>query len=183
MNMNKKKLIGLLLIVLSLIIVWTNPFEKTVPDKIVKEVGTFEECVNEGNPINESYPPTCRTQSGKILTQNIGNELALKDMINISNPRPTETVTSPLEIQGEARGSWFFEAQFTATLLDEDGKSLGQGIMTATDEWMTEEFVPYTGEIVFEKPKGKRGRLILEKNNPSGIAEKDNSLIVPVMFK
>jgi hypothetical protein len=173
-----------LLVLLAAVFVaaWLRPPQTVVPDSQVKEAGTFDECVAEGNPIAESYPPTCRTKSGKVLTQNIGNEQTLSYLITIQTPRPHETVTSPIKIHGEARGSWFFEAQFTATLLDEDGGILGRGIMTAEGEWMTEEFVPYSGEIVFEKPDGEKGRLILEKSNPSGIPEKDSQLIVPVRF-
>ena len=176
-----------MILVLAGAILWTfvspPPPIKTINDEEVKEAGTFDECVKEGNPVAQSYPPSCRTKSGKLITQNVGNELTLRDKIKIVSPRPLEKVVSPLSINGEARGTWFFEAQFSASLLDENGRILGTGVMTADSEWMTEEFVPYTGELVFNAPTGTKGKLILEKNNPSGIPQKDSQLIVPVVFE
>lgn len=179
-----KNLVGVMLIVLvgAIAAVWLYPPVPIIDDKEVKEAGTFDECVKEGNPVQESYPPVCRSKSGKTITQNIGNELVLRDKIRIDTPRPVEKVKSPLKITGEARGTWFFEGQFSANLIDKDGQILGSGIMSADGEWMTEEFAPYSGEIEFTTPKGADGKLVLEKSNPSGIPEKDSQLIVPVKF-
>ncbi len=160
-----------------------SPTGPTVPDKEVKEAGTFDECVKEGNPVRESYPPVCVTKSGQVLTQNIGNEPELKDKIKISNPRPAEVVKSPLVVNGEARGTWFFEGQFTATLFDSDGNPIGSGLMTTDGEWMTEDFIPYSGQIMFPDPTTDTGKLILEKDNPSSLVENAEQLIVPVRFK
>jgi hypothetical protein len=155
----------------------------TVKDNEVKEAGTFEECVEEGNPVEESYPPVCRTADGKLITQNIGNELILKDKIRLASPRPMQKITSPLTIKGEARGGWFFEGQFGAKVLNDAGVVIGQGVMTATTGWMTEEFVPFEGEIDFKMPEEMRGRLLLEKSNPSDLPENSEVLIVPISFR
>ncbi len=168
------------------VIIWLNPqnpADPTVDNTEVKEAGTFDECVKEGNPVRESYPPVCVTKSGKTLTQNIGNELELQDKIKITTPRPVQIVKSPLEIKGNARGTWFFEGQFTATLFDDKGNPIGTGLMTTTGEWMTEEFVPFEGEITFEDSETDKGKLILEKNNPSDLPESAEQLIIPVRFK
>ncbi|HUQ85869.1 MAG TPA: Gmad2 immunoglobulin-like domain-containing protein [Candidatus Limnocylindrales bacterium] len=182
-----KKLILLsAVIILALIIAWRlqpNPDGSTVDDKEVKAAGTFDECVKEGNPVLESYPPSCRTKEGKLITQNIGNENTLNDKIKIISPRPVEKIVSPLKITGEARGNWFFEAQFTAKLLGEKGEIIGEGIMTTDKEWMTEKFVPFSGEIEFVASSSAKGKLILEKANPSGLTENDETLIVPVLLR
>lgn len=157
--------------------------EPLVTNKEVKEAGTFDECVKEGNPIEESYPPVCRTKSGKILTQNIGNEMLLKDQIKITSPRPNEIVKSPLKITGLAKGGWFFEGQFSSKLLNQKGEVVGEGVLKAEGEWMTEEFVDFSGEIIFDKIDDSTGKLILEKANPSGIVKSDSQLIVPIKFK
>ena len=34
------------------------------------------------------------------------------DRIRVNNPRPNQTISSPLTVTGEARGSWYFEASF-----------------------------------------------------------------------
>jgi hypothetical protein len=145
-------------------------------------VSSFEECQAAGYPVLESYPAQCKTPDGKTFTQDIGNELEKTDLITIASPKPGTTVSSPLQISGQARGYWFFEASFPIKLLDEQGTELANGIATAQGEWMTEEFVPYTAELIFTKPASKKGTLILMKDNPSGLPENDDSLRVPVTF-
>ena len=145
-------------------------------------ITSYEECVKADNPILMSYPPQCKTKDGKNFTQDIGNELELADQILITSPRPNQLIKSPLVISGKARGTWFFEAVFSARLVDDSNASLGTAILTADGEWMTENFVPFNGPLTFTTT-AKRGKLILEKANPSGLPENDQSLIVPVKFR
>lgn len=145
-------------------------------------ITTFEDCVKSENIILDSYPPQCKTRDGKSFTQEIGNELELIDQIMISSPRPTQLVKSPLTISGKARGTWFFEAVFSARLLDEFNNELGTAIITADGEWMTEDFVAFNGKIMFSTT-ARKGKLVLEKANPSGLPENSQTLIVPVKFR
>lgn len=46
---------------------------------------------------------------------------------------------------------------------------------------MTEEFVPFTATLRFTSPGG-HGTLILRKDNPSGLPEHDDALVIPVRF-
>jgi len=105
------------------------------------------------------------------------------DLIKVTSPHTGEAITTPLKIEGEARGYWFFEASFPVILTDWDGKIVAEGFVTAEEEWMTEEFVPFTGELEFIKPDfDSRGTLILKKHNASDIAELDDALEIPVTF-
>ncbi len=142
---------------------------------------TFDECVLNGNPIQESYPPRCTTKTGQTFTQGIGNELEKNDLITIQNPRPNQIVKSPLEIRGAARGTWFFEASFPIKLLDKQGNIIAEIHAEATEDWMTDEFVPYKANLEF-KTIATHGVLILEKNNPSGLPENEDKLEVPIKF-
>jgi hypothetical protein len=146
-------------------------------------VTTFEQCVEAGNPVMESYPRQCRTPEGQSFTENIGNALEKSDLIQLENPLPNQVISSPLEISGQARGQWFFEATFPVVLTDWDGLIIAEGFATAEGEWMTEEFVPFTATLRFEKPAyGENGALILQKDNPSGLPENDDALEIPVRF-
>lgn len=118
--------------------------------------------------------------SGK--TNNIGNELEKADLIRIESPRPGQEISSPLQILGEARGFWFFEASFPIELQDKNGNVLAIAIATANGEWMTKDFVPFTATLEFTTPISASGRLILKKDNPSGLREHDDTLIVPIKF-
>lgn len=163
----------------------------------VKAINSFEECAGAGFPVMESYPAQCRTSDGKTFTQNINGDQNqnenqnqdgqqdddLSDLIVVDTPQPNQKITSPLRISGKARGPWFFEANFSAELFDANNKSLGIAIITAEGEWMTEDFVPFSGELSFETPSTEKGKLVIKNANPSGLPENEKELVMPVLFK
>lgn len=182
-----KKIIVSLIILIILIaaaLVWYFIFSnKATKETPVAEIGSFEECISAGYPVMESYPRQCRTDDGKNFTEDIGNELEKMDLIRIDNPRPNQMIQNPLAIRGEARGFWFFEADFPVKLYDDNGFLLGLTIGRALNSWMTEDFVPFSAMMNFAAPSTRKGRLILEKDNPSDLLENVDELIVPVYFK
>ncbi|MEX0877289.1 MAG: Gmad2 immunoglobulin-like domain-containing protein [Candidatus Spechtbacterales bacterium] len=145
-------------------------------------VSNFEECVEQGNAIMESYPRQCRAQDGRTFTEDIGNELEKTDLIRIDNPRPNQIISSPIMVSGQARGYWFFEASFPVRLYDANNVEIALGIAQAQSEWMTEDFVPFKTTLEFEKPTTPTGTLVLERDNPSGLPENDDALMIPVKF-
>lgn len=102
--------------------------------------------------------------------------------VNVFSPKSDEIIKSPLKISGEARGTWFFEGSFPVILKDENGNVIKQGFVTAQKDWMTQDFVPFIGEIEFETPEVARGELVLKKDNPSDLPEYDKSMSIPVSF-
>ncbi len=146
-------------------------------------INNFEECVSAGYPVLESYPRQCKTPEGKTFTEDIGNELEKSDLIKVNTPRPNQAIQSPIVIEGEARGLWFFEASFPVKLLDENGNLIATTIAQAQSDWMTEDFVSFEAELHFELPVTEKGTLILEKDNPSGLPENADELRIPVKFK
>ena len=105
------------------------------------------------------------------------------DMVRVVSPQKDQVVRSPLIVTGEARGVWYFEASFPLILTDTDGNVLAEGFATADDDWMTEEYVSFQGELIFEIPDLiEEGILILKKDNPSGLPENDDSFEVFVDF-
>lgn len=145
------------------------------------EITSFSECVEAGNPVMESYPRQCRAD-GETFVEDIENEIEKRDLIRLDSPRPNDVVSSPLKVSGEARGTWFFEATFSMRIVDEEGNLLGEHYVQAQDEWMTEEFVPFEGTLSFDSPQTKTGVLFLDKANPSGLPEHEDTLRVPVRF-
>lgn len=107
------------------------------------------------------------------------------DLIVVDAPRIGDRISSPLTVSGHARGTWYFEASFPVRLLDENGDNipLNPPYITASAEWMTTEFVPFSAIVTFNPPPaGRRGTLILRKDNPSGMLEHDRALEIPVSF-
>ena len=154
----------------------------TLQQRFVASIASFSECIAAGFPVLESYPEQCITSQGNRFPQDIGNELEKQDLIILEQPRPQQLVESPLRVQGQARGFWYFEASFPVELLDANGSRLALGIAQAQGEWMTEDFVPFNFTFEFSEPTTPTGELLLRKDNPSGLAEFDDVLRVPVRF-
>lgn len=145
----------------------------------------FKECALKGYPIQEIFPRRCATPEGEAFTEEATDktgDINKSNLIKISAPMPDEIVKSPLIISGVARGYWFFEASFPVNLVDDSGNEIASGIAQAEGNWMTAEFVPFKAELNFEKPSAKSGKLILKKDNPSGLSQNDDELIIPVYF-
>jgi hypothetical protein len=108
--------------------------------------------------------------------------VVMNDKVEVFSLRPGDIIQSPLTIKGRARGYWFFEASFPVRVQDASGTDLGSDIATAQDEWMTEEFVPFTATVEFSEPAGGFGFVVLQKDNPSGLPEHADEVRVPVRF-
>ncbi|PJE50490.1 MAG: hypothetical protein COV29_03725 [Candidatus Yanofskybacteria bacterium CG10_big_fil_rev_8_21_14_0_10_36_16] len=145
-------------------------------------IRNFEECAAAGYPIMESHPRQCREPGGKTFVEDIGNELEKIDIIRVDSPRPNSYISSPLTITGQARGIWFFEASFPIRLLDENNREIAVAIAQAQSDWMTKEFVPFKATLNFNAPATNKGILVFEKDNPSGLPEYEDKLIMPILF-
>ncbi len=144
------------------------------------EVNSFEECVAAGGPVMESYPRQCNS-NGKTFVEKI-NEPDFGRNIRIFEPAPNSVITNPVTVKGEARGTWFFEGDFPLQILDEDGKELTIRPVSAQEDWMTENFVPFEATIDFQETSAKVGTIVFIKDNPSDIRELDDKMVVPVRF-
>ena len=142
-----------------------------------EEIKNFEDCINAGFPSMESWPRQCRDNSDNTFVEIIAD-------IILDYPKAGQKITSPIQISGSARGSWFFEGDFPVVLTNWDGLIIAETFATAQGEWMTEDFVPFTATIEFESNDSisSRGSLILMKDNPSGLPENDDVLEVNILF-
>lgn len=119
-----------------------------------------------------------------------GNTAAKADLVRVTSPLPSASVTNPLTITGEARGSWYFEASFPVELTDWNGKIIARGIAKAQGDWMTTDFVPFTASLAYSLDEisgskstagySNRAILTLKKDNPSGLPENDDAVEFPV---
>ena len=148
----------------------------------VGDIQSFADCVKAGNPVQESYPAQCTTQDGRSFAEDIGNVFEKADRIRVSSPTPNQVVSSPLTIEGSARGSWYFEATFPVKLLDADGHVIVSGAAKAEGNWMTKDFVPFRLRLQFDMPATAKGILVFERDNPSGLPQNDDKLEMPVQF-
>lgn len=109
----------------------------------------------------------------------------LEEEIRVDAPESNTSISSPVTITGTARGNWFFEGSFPVSIVNWDGRIIGQGIAQAQGEWMTEDFVPFTATLSYTFASNtpyNRGAIILKKDNPSGLPQNDASIEIPVTF-
>lgn len=95
-------------------------------------------------------------------------------------PKPGETITSPYQIRGFARGDWFFEANFPVLIKSFEGDVLLETYASAQSDWMTESMVPFIAELSFDITETQDVLLVLKKDNPSGLVENDVELSYPI---
>jgi peptidoglycan/xylan/chitin deacetylase (PgdA/CDA1 family) len=161
-------------VIISIILVWFIIFIFTsISCGILPQVKTI---TKQAATTNNKLEDTTSKEEESIATED------MTDQIRVTNPLPDQLIQSPLIIEGEARGTWFFEGVFPIILLDADRNVIVVHFAQAQSEWMTEEFVPFKAQIEFEKPSTNTGILILKKDNPSGLSENDANIEIPVRF-
>lgn len=143
------------------------------------EVTDYLSCAEAGYPIMESYPAQCRTPDGRTFTEDISENAE----VIISAPTWGQTVNSPMTVTGRAKGNWFFEANLPVRLEDQNGKVLAQKGAQADGEWMTTDYVSFSVVLEFAQPSTEYGRLVIEKDNPSGLPQNDASYAIPIRFR
>jgi hypothetical protein len=78
---------------------------------------------------------------------------------------------------------WYFEGVFPINLIDGNGRIIVSGQAEADDNWMTDEWVPFTAELNFSTQlSGSKGWLILMADNPSDLPENADEVGIPVTF-
>ena len=110
------------------------------------------------------------------------NQPPVQAEVVISSPVENQAISSPVEISGKAKGSWFFEAVFPIKILDQDGTELGSGQAQAQGNWQTTDYVNFTSKIVFLHPKGLTGTILFENDNPSGLPQNHKEFKLPIKF-
>lgn len=132
--------------------------------------------VNAG-PANMNLNAVPPTASGTMVV----SPGMIDPMIRVTTPALDSTVGQEVEVTGQASG-WYFEASFPLKVVDDKGKVLFEGPLTAKSDWMTSAYVPFHEKITLEKSSAPTGKFIFQKSNPSGLPENDRSFEVPVRF-
>ena len=115
----------------------------------------------------------------------VAEDASTHELIEVTAPQPGVTVGSPIELSGQARGTWFFEATAPLVVTNWDGLIIGEGYITADDDWMTEEYVPFSGSIDYSLPADSysaTGTIIFQRANPSGLPENDDAFEIRVQL-
>lgn len=107
-------------------------------------------------------------------------------MLNVMEPKPEETVTSPLVVNGTAHGSWFFEGTFPVYLVDKDERIIAEAQAVAKEDWMRDGLVPFTASLNYlfsSDTQYDQGAIVLMGANPSDLPENEKMRKVPINFE
>lgn len=181
-------IIGLIVVIIGVREQWF--FDQETNEIPVNKIINFKQCSELGYPIQETHPRRCVTPQGQSFIEEINQSPTSvvspnanqNDKIFVISPQENESISSPVMIKGEARGNWYFEASFPIALYDSNNTLLAEAPAQAIGEWMTEDFVPFELSLSFSKPTTTSGKIVLKKNNPSGLPENDEQIEIPVLF-
>ena len=166
-----------ILILAGIVTVWR------VHQNRLNHVNDFFSCADAGYPLQESFPARCTTPNGQTFTEPVKQPANANDIIKITSPAPNSTVTRPVIVTGQARGSWFFEGTFPVKIIDKDGDIVSTSFAETSSNWMTNEFVPFTAQLELDgKIKGPI-TLIIEQDNSSGLPERAQAIKIPLTVK
>jgi len=156
---------------------------------------TFDEKSNESQGVYvviEASPTSSQSSVQKENHEEFGTQSVLPEqlqgnsLIKIDVPEMGESVASAISVSGQAKGQWFFEASAPVTVTNWNGLIIGEGFIEAEGDWMTEEFVPFNGEIVYlQEPDSysATGTVIFMRANPSGLPENDAAVEITVLLE
>ncbi len=177
--------------------------KKVAPPAPVITLKNFDDCRDHNFPVIQSYPEQCTGPDGVIYFQDLseaststatstGNILATstfsyKSDVFLTNLSKNQIITSPLHIEGQAKGNWYFEASFPIKITNSKGAILGQGLAKAIGDWMSTSTVPFSADITFvvhlSPNASTTGYIVFSKDNPSDIPANGDSFKIPVVFK
>lgn len=172
-----KKLLTVFAIIIAIIIIvlgFLFIIKKTAPPETVVCTTDAKMCP-DGSSVGR-IAPTCEFAQCPPVKN-------ISDLIKVSTPTEDAVVMSPLIIEGEARGTWYFEASFPIRIYDAHNVLLGTTVAQAQSDWMTENFVPFKATLTFSKSTTSTGTLVFEKDNPSGLPEHANEFRMPIRFE
>lgn len=182
--MKNKNLLYIFILILIVVIGWLS-FNRTKKVDL-SQIKSFEDC-GKYYPVMESNPRQCRTPDGRLFAEEIPekityNNATVNDIVP-ELPFPGAVTGKEFTVTGKARGTWYFEASFPVKVLDKDGKVLAQGPAQAQSEWMTTDFVQFKIDIKVPQSYMGPATIVMQKDNPSGMPEKDASISFPITIE
>ncbi|MBP9758239.1 GerMN domain-containing protein [Candidatus Dojkabacteria bacterium] len=94
--------------------------------------------------------------------------------LQIFQPDSLSEIKSPLVIEGEVRGVWYFEGTFPIRIEDKDGNLIKQGIAQSSEDWMSDDWVGFRASIDFDVENTTDAKIVFERSNPSGLPENED---------
>lgn len=104
------------------------------------------------------------------------------ELATVDAPAANARVTSPLALSGSAPPSWYFEEQFDAVLIGDDGTVYAQAPARASSEAQGDAARPFTGEITFTVSADTPATLLLQEQSAGEDDGSQAEVRVPVVL-
>jgi len=145
--------------------------------------GMVTDLQNQVSQLNSRLTNAQKQASTALVKDEVAYVSTKGTTVKIYTPSKGTKVDNPLVIVGEVPGNWSFEASFPVVLKDSSGNVITQALAQLLGDWMTTELVPFSLKLPYTTPSSGTGSLILQKDNPSGLAQNDDSVTIPIVFQ
>ena len=127
----------------------------------------------------------CEKDAQEEEIENIGGEVLSEkgQTLYLDNIKSGDTVQIGYEMKGQAPGSWYFEGSFPVRVLNIQGEVVSSLVASTSDDWMTENSVPFSVVIDFPLEQESAFVLQFEKSNPSGLEENSDIAKIAISIK
>ena len=164
-------------------------FRSSAFSVLVSGIVLFAGCTIQNNDVQGSS--VSQTQQGIRVGLSVTDPsqfsqqpVVKQDMkVTVMSPDLSQTLKSPITIHGKVSGLFFSEGVFPVVLRDAQGNELARALAHADDEWMTEDDVAFTVELVYKAPANTQAKLVFSKDNPSGLPQNDLSQVFNVTLQ
>ena len=109
-------------------------------------------------------------------------QIDIDRMLTVTSPQQGAFVAHTFQLEGKARGSWYFEGTFPLVIENESGVVLETIPIRAQGDWQTPDLVPFSETIQLPYYSGN-ANLILKKANLSSGSSEDASLTIPIIVQ
>ncbi len=96
-------------------------------------------------------------------------------------PLPNAEVPCEFEIEGEISSSWFFEGSFLVKIYV-GNKVVHESVAYSEEDWLKDGTISFYSDIDCKEGCVGEGKIVLEKDNPSGLEENSDRYEIPVTF-
>ncbi len=99
----------------------------------------------------------------------------------ILSPQPNTLVNSPFVVKGSVSVNWFSDNMLDIILLDDKNKLITKAQASTEDDLATNDLIEFKALLEFTT-SATSGYLLINKNNSSGLVEKNEKIIIPIQF-
>jgi glucose/arabinose dehydrogenase len=103
-------------------------------------------------------------------------------LVRLNSPEKNQVIKSPLVVNGQARGVWFFEGLVGVSLLDGQGQQIAETEARALADWKTVDYVPFRAVLEFDQPQTATGTLLIKRLQPPAEEAKEFIFKAPIRF-